>query len=118
MLLKRLSLALYNSNHEEGFFHAEGYAVKRTLAFGLPLLLLAASCYAATPTFQHEVLPLLEKKCLGCHGGGRTAMAGLDLRTLESVMAGGNGGPVVVPGNPDGSKFFLLVRDGKMPMGG
>jgi hypothetical protein len=81
-------------------------------------LVVAASCQAATPTFQHEILPLLEKKCLTCHGTGKTAMAGLDLRTLTAVMAGGNRGPVVVPGNPEGSKLWVMVRDGKMPMGG
>jgi hypothetical protein len=45
-------------------------------------------------------------------------MAGLDLRTLTGVMAGGSNGPVVVPGNPDGSRLWTMVRDGKMPMGG
>jgi hypothetical protein len=45
-------------------------------------------------------------------------MAGLDLRTLNGVMAGSSTGAVVVPGNPDGSKLWLMVRDGKMPMGG
>ncbi len=45
-------------------------------------------------------------------------MAGLDLRTLAGVMAGGSNGPVVVPGNPDGSRLWMMVRDGKMPMGG
>jgi hypothetical protein len=33
-------------------------------------------------------------------------------------MAGGTNGAVVLPGNPDGSRFWLMVRDGKMPMGG
>src|SRR4051794_2793297 len=87
------------------------------LAIGFSLL-PSAWCWAATPTFQHDVLPLLEKRCLACHGAGKTAMGGLDLRTLGGVMAGSASGQVVVPGNPDGSRLWMMVRDGKMPMAG
>lgn len=53
-----------------------------------------------------------------CHGLAKPVTAGLDLRTLAGVMAGGVGGAVVVPGNPDASRLWMLVRDGKMPVGG
>jgi hypothetical protein len=33
-------------------------------------------------------------------------------------MAGGVSGPVVIPGNPEGSRLWMLVREGKMPLGG
>ena len=88
--------------------------VRFSAVFGL----LATCGWPAAPTFQHDVLPLLEKKCVSCHGAGNPVMAGLDLRTLTGVMAGSSNGPVVIPGNPDGSKLWLMVRDGKMPMGG
>ena len=81
-------------------------------------LLAAGWCWAAIPTFQHQVLPLIEKRCIACHGGGPQLMAGLDLRTLAAVMAGSSNGPVIVPGNPDGSRLWMMVRGGKMPMGG
>src|SRR5437763_998979 len=80
-------------------------------------LLPASWCWAA-PTFQHDVLPLMKKRCIACHGAALPVIAGLDLRTLAGVMAGGAGGPVVVPGNPDGSRLWTMVRDGKMPKGG
>jgi hypothetical protein len=67
----------------------------------------------AVPTFQHDVLPLMAKRCIGCHGAAQPIAAGLDLRTLTGVMTGA----VVVPGNPDVSKLWTMVRDGKMPMG-
>lgn len=82
------------------------------------LLLPGALSQAAVPTFQHDVLPLVEKRCIACHGAGRPVMAGLDLRTLAGVMAGSANGPVVVPGNPESSKLLTMVREGKMPMGG
>ncbi len=81
------------------------------------VLILHSLVWAATPTFQHEVLPLMEKKCIACHGG-KTPMAGLDLRTLDGVVAGSSKGSVVTPGNPDASRLWIMVRDGKMPMGG
>ena len=84
----------------------------------LTLLLSAAWCAAAPQTFQHDVLPLIERRCLGCHGARQPVAAGLDLRTLEGVMAGGAGGPVVVPGDPERSRLWSMVRDDKMPKAG
>ena len=87
---------------------------------GLPsLFVLSVSlCRAATPTFQHEVLPVFEKRCVSCHGAAKSSMGGLNLQSLEGVMAGGSNGVIVVPGKPDESRLWMLVRDGKMPMGG
>ena len=82
------------------------------LPFAMPFL------QAAVPTFQHDVLPLMAKRCLACHGAAQPVTAALDLRTLSGVMAGGASGPAVVPGNPDSSRLWIMVRDGKMPMGG
>jgi hypothetical protein len=86
------------------------------LRFSSSLGLVAAWGWAATPTFQHDVLPLMEKKCVACHGATKPAMGGLDLRTLAGVMAGSSHGAVVVPGNAEGSRLWVMVRDGKMPM--
>ena len=79
---------------------------------------LQAVAWSAPPTFQHDVLPLLAKRCVACHGTVQPVTAGLDLRTLEGVMAGSVGGPVLVPGNPDASRLWTMVRDGRMPLGG
>ena len=83
----------------------------------LALLLPPVAAGGATPTFQHDVLPLFEKRCIACHGSGRPPMGGLDLRSLESILAGRSKGAVITPGNPDGSLLWAMVRDGKMPMG-
>lgn len=92
-------------------------AKAKSLLVCVPLL-TAALCQAAVPTFQHDVLPLVQKRCIACHGAGLPVMAGLDLRTLAGVMAGSANGAVVLPGNPEASKLLTMVREGKMPMGG
>ncbi|MEO8027871.1 MAG: c-type cytochrome domain-containing protein, partial [Bryobacteraceae bacterium] len=80
------------------------------------MVLAAGSLPAATPTFQHDVLPLLEQRCLSCHSA--KPFGQLDLRTLDSVMAGGTSGRVVMPGKPAESLLWKRVESGQMPMGG
>jgi hypothetical protein len=92
--------------------------VKVRLGIVWAACLSGAPLPAAIPTFQHDVLPLLEKKCISCHGAAKPVAGGLDLRTLASVMAGGSSGPVITPGRSDASRLWAMVRDGKMPMGG
>jgi hypothetical protein len=89
-----------------------------TCKLGLSSLfvLAVALCQAAAPTFQHDVLPVFQKRCVNCHGAAKSNMSGLNLQTLEGVMAGSSKGAVVVPGKPDESQLWVQVRDGKMPM--
>lgn len=57
-----------------------------------------------TPSFSNDVLPLLEANCIECHGPDDS----LDLSSYESLMAGSEGGPVVNPGDSDGSRICLV----------
>ena len=52
------------------------------------------------PLLERDVLPILTKNCMACHGGLRQ-QAGLDLRTLPGMLAGGESGPAMEPGNAD-----------------
>lgn len=81
------------------------------LAFSAPYFL-----FGATPSFQHDVLPILEQKCLACHGA--KAMGGVDLRTLTSILAGGSSGPILIPGRADQSILLKALDSGRMPAGG
>ncbi len=57
----------------------------------------------ARVAFYHEhVAPLLADRCLGCHGSNEPA-AGIDLGSIASLLGGGSGRPIVVPGRPDDS---------------
>lgn len=65
-------------------------------------------------SFQSDVLPILERSCVRCHGGMRRE-EGLDLRTYAAAVAGSVSGPVILPGNADGSLLVSMVVDGEMP---
>ena len=47
-------------------------------------------------TYEMDVRPIMIKSCVSCHGDKATAKGGLDLRTLEGIVAGGKSGPAVV----------------------
>lgn len=69
-------------------------------------------------SFQNDVLPILTQRCAlsGCHvaGGPR----GIDLRSYESVLQGGQLGAIVVAGNAAGSELVNQISTGRMPPGG
>ena len=67
-------------------------------------------------SFNDHILPLLENRCLNCHGepyvkNGRTIKptAGLQLDTYEMVMKGNLDGTIVTPGDPTVSTLFQVV---------
>ena len=61
--------------------------------------------------FTLKVLPLLNAKCLGCHGEDEDDLKGeFDVRSREALMVGGESGePSIVPGSPDESPLYLAV---------
>src|SRR5207249_4827985 len=69
--------------------------------------------------FAVEVLPLLQNKCIACHGDDpKGPRGGLDLRSRTAALAGGDSGePALVPGDPGKSLIVQAVaHDGlKMP---
>ena len=88
--------------------------------FGFVLLALwplVAAQETSVPDFGRDVLPILQKSCVGCHGP-KARMAGLDLHEASLVLRGGQNGPVVTPGAPKDSMLLKRVREGSMPPGG
>ena len=71
----------------------------------------------ATVSFANDILPIIESRCIGCHGGDRTE-EGLDLKTHASIMAGSDNGPVVTPGDAVNSLLVEMVATQKMPKRG
>ena len=79
-----------------------------------PLLALASTLRAAedpAALFVRRVLPLLQEKCLACHGKDESKIKGdLDLRTQAATLKGGESGdPAVVAGQPEKSPLYLSV---------
>jgi Protein of unknown function (DUF1549)/Protein of unknown function (DUF1553)/Planctomycete cytochrome C len=83
----------------------------RTLPSACLAIAIALICQAVRaddPSFRAHVAPLLTRHCLRCHEG-KHAKGGLDLATAKGVLAGAEGGAVVVPGKPEESRLIEAV---------
>jgi cytochrome c553 len=58
--------------------------------------------------FTGRLRTLLAHRCAGCHGAG-TVESGFDLSTRDKLLAGGAGGPAVVPGRAKESLMYRLA---------
>lgn len=76
-----------------------------------------AAAPAATVSFANDVMPIIQSRCVRCHGEDRVE-EGLLMRTYEDIMAGSENGPVIVPGDPANSKLVELVANQEMPKRG
>ena len=63
---------------------------------------------------QYDVIPILLLRCTACHGTRRKE-GGLDLRTKESILKGGQSGPVVISGQPEKSRLVERIHKEEMP---
>ena len=64
--------------------------------------------------YQDHILPILRDKCLGCHNSDKMS-GGLDATTFSKLMEGGGSGAVVKPGDPDGSRLYMLIAHKAQP---
>lgn len=71
----------------------------------------------SSPVFEKEVRAVLKAYCLDCHGAGKEPKGGLDLRLVRFAAKGGDSGPALVAGDPDGSEMLQRMRAGEMPPG-
>ena len=90
--------------------------VSRLLPVGLLAVLVPLVARADEPLLERDVLPILTKNCMGCHGGLRRE-AGLDLRTLPGMLKGGESGPAVEPRHSDRSELWKQIASDEMPSG-
>lgn len=73
----------------------------------------------AAPDFQKEILPLLQSRCVECHGPDKQK-GKLRLDTLEAAVKGGKDGPAIKAGDAAGSPLIQRVslpkdNDDRMP---
>lgn len=79
-----------------------------------PLVIAQAPTQPDNKThFNETVLPILVGQCLECHGDAKKG--GLDLRTRETALTGGDSGPGFIEGDADNSTIFEYVSAEMMP---
>ena len=63
--------------------------------------------------FEKKIRPLLVERCHECHSKtAETIEAGLRLDSRQAMLAGGDTGPVIVPGNPEQSLLIESIHYG------
>src|SRR5690348_7136553 len=73
-------------------------------------------------SFNEQIRPLLNARCIKCHGGVKEA-GGMNFLFRESALKGGKSGlPAIVPGKPEESELIKRVitadEDDRMPKKG
>lgn len=64
-------------------------------------------------SFKTEVMPVLQKYCVSCHGALAGKQKGnLDLRSIAAIMKGGENGDVLKVGDPKKSTLYTLMLEG------
>lgn len=63
---------------------------------------------------EHQVLPILLLRCTACHGA-KLRRGNLDLRSIKSLLAGGESGPAAIAGAPDESLMIRRVESEACP---
>jgi hypothetical protein len=93
-------------------FHRKKLLILLAVAVVLVLIVFAFP-HEDPIDFNTQVKPIINKKCISCHGGVKQ-QGGFSLLFEEEAMAATNSGkPAIIPGNPDGSEFVkrLLTKD-------
>ena len=83
----------------------------------LLLTMAAAFCTraddsTATRYFTEKVKPLLDSRCISCHGPDKVK-GGLRLDSRAALLKGGDNGPALVPGKPSESLLLQAVMHSK-----
>jgi nitrate/TMAO reductase-like tetraheme cytochrome c subunit len=64
-------------------------------------------------TYETVIGPLFQARCSSCHGSSNS-IKGLNLTTYEGAMKGSENGPVIIPGDVEGSRL-VQIQSGKIP---
>ena len=84
------------------------------LSAGLVSSAIAGDDAPKTPQFEPDVWPIVSAHCLNCHGGDEPK-AGLDLRTVASMLRGGDSGPALDKADFPASLLLEKIDNGEMP---
>src|SRR5258706_456758 len=90
------------------------------LRFGLSSAVVFLAWLLSAPEVEAQqvedaAVSILQQKCLQCHGE-TLQMSGLDVRTREALLKGGDKGPAIVPGNAEASRAYRRVAGMEQPL--
>lgn len=85
---------------------------------GLREVILAQMPPTPTPsggnlTYENSIGALLQTRCGSCHGA-ENGLMNLNLTSYSTLLAGGESGPVIIPGDADGS-LLVQKQSGEQP---
>src|SRR5262245_50132011 len=86
-------------------------AMRAHTRLSVPLMLLIANLAARAGDdglFRERVAPVLERRCVHCHGES-SPKGRLSLTTLQDVLRGGESGPAIELGKPDDSLLVEMI---------
>jgi uncharacterized membrane protein/mono/diheme cytochrome c family protein len=129
LLALGLGLMVITGHKGGNLTHGEGYlteplprSMKKIL--GIPVfeqlpIALTADTWQDADLYADVVHPILNNKCVGCHGPGQ-AKGGLRLHEGEKIIAGGKNGKVIVAHEPGQSELVSRIDspredEGHMP---
>jgi mono/diheme cytochrome c family protein len=86
-------------------------AAAALISLGLVPAAKEACAAQAKMSFAEDVMPIFKGRCVSCHqpGGEGFEKSGLDLTTYAGVMKGNKHGPMVLPGDAQGSNLMWLL---------
>ena len=73
-----------------------------------------SDAYSVQPTFTSLQAKVFTPKCASCHSGPN-APHGVLCSSYEHMMSNAIFPPLIVPGNPEASSLYKVLRDGSMP---
>ncbi len=75
-------------------------------------LAMAACGGEAKVSYSQDVQPILDQNCVECHrtGGQGEVASGLNLTSYEGLMKGTRNGPMIIPGDVEGSNLLVLIE--------
>lgn len=88
----------------------------KLIMFIIAIVVLVSQAYALEPTkvdYASQIKPIFVKNCISCHGVEKQK-GGLRLDAGDSIIRGGNSGPILIPGKSNESKILHAAR-GKDP---
>jgi mono/diheme cytochrome c family protein len=112
-LYEKVSTGAMPPGKKERLSQADVEMIRRWIADGAKSGSIESATASAVPT-QHDIIPILLRRCTVCHGAYRKE-GGLDLTSKAAMLRGGKSGPALVAGKPDESLVLKKVRSGKMP---